>query len=145
MTINPVDVYNPLVGILGGMEASEWHALSQFEWLCFVVKNSAAAAWFFHEILQAFVSIVVCPGNACFGLFSFCEAYYGMVEAQGQGTLHCHMLLWLHGNPNPQLLHDHMKADVVFSQSMVAWLEHTIKCKLLLVRTRRSCYGSGKC
>ena len=38
------------------------------------------------------------------GLFGHCSAYYAMVEAQGRGTLHCHMLVWLEENPSPQQL-----------------------------------------
>ncbi|EGO05025.1 hypothetical protein SERLA73DRAFT_149306 [Serpula lacrymans var. lacrymans S7.3] len=51
ITINPLDINHPLVGILGGI-----------------------------------------------------QTYYSMVEAQGRGTLHYHMLIWLKGNPNPQKL-----------------------------------------
>lgn len=29
------------------------------------------------------------------------KAYYGCVEAQGGGTLHCHMLVWVEGGLNP--------------------------------------------
>lgn len=43
------------------------------------------------------------------GVLGMVEAYIRTVEAQGQGTLHLHMLLWLTGAPTPsqmkQLLH----------------------------------------
>jgi hypothetical protein len=29
------------------------------------------------------------------------KAYYGCVEAQGYGTLHCYMLVWVEGGLNP--------------------------------------------
>lgn len=106
ITINPADVFNPLMGIFGGIETSQWCRMTQFERACFVAKNPAAAAQFFDEILRNFLSIVVTPGAARPSLFGICDAYYGMVEAQGCGTLHCHMLLWIRGNPNPELLRE---------------------------------------
>jgi len=53
-----------------------------------------------------------------------------MVEAQGRGTLHSHMLLWLKGNPNPQLLQDRMQNDSAYKNQVIAWLEAHIKCEL---------------
>ena len=53
-----------------------------------------------------------------------------MVEAQGRGTLHCHMLLWIEGNPNPQDLHDAMATNAEFQTSMFRWIESIIKCQL---------------
>ena len=31
------------------------------------------------------------------GILGLVKAYYGCVEAQGRGTLHCHMMIWLEG------------------------------------------------
>ena len=130
VTINPADVYNPLVGVFGGKEVSEWRAMSQLECTIFVVRHPAPAAQFFDEIMQAFISTIVHPGSEHPGLFGICDAFYGMVEAQGRGTLHCHMLLWIHGHPNPQLLRERMQADVSYHQAVITWLELTIKCEL---------------
>ncbi|KAJ7086496.1 hypothetical protein C8R44DRAFT_650865, partial [Mycena epipterygia] len=65
--------------------------------------------------------------TACFGR---CSAYYGMVEAQGRGTLHCHMLVWIEGNPTPQNLRDRMSTEPAFKNDMFRWLESIIKCEL---------------
>jgi hypothetical protein len=35
------------------------------------------------------------------GIFRVVKGYYGCVEAQGRGSLHCHMLIWLEGGLNP--------------------------------------------
>ncbi|KAF8143075.1 hypothetical protein K438DRAFT_2110948, partial [Mycena galopus ATCC 62051] len=64
------------------------------------------------------------------GLFGHCSAYYGMVEAQGRGTLHCHMLVWIEDNPSPQELRDCMRCDAVFQGEMFTWLESIISCEL---------------
>ena len=34
------------------------------------------------------------------GIFGYVSGYFGMVEAQGRGSLHVHMLLWLKHAPN---------------------------------------------
>ncbi|KAJ6579753.1 hypothetical protein B0H10DRAFT_1637725, partial [Mycena sp. CBHHK59/15] len=64
------------------------------------------------------------------GLFGRCTAYYGMVEAQGRGTLHCHMLVWIAGNPSPQDLRDRMTANPTFKTDVFTWLESIISCEL---------------
>jgi hypothetical protein len=35
------------------------------------------------------------------GILGVVKAYYGCIEAQGRGTLHCHTLIWLEGGLNP--------------------------------------------
>jgi hypothetical protein len=51
-----------------------------------------------------------------------------MVEAQGRGTLHCHMLIWLKGNPSPQDLRDRMSSDHVYRDAIISWIESTVLC-----------------
>ncbi len=36
------------------------------------------------------------------GILGVTKGFYGCVEAQGCGTLHCHMLVWIEGALNPQ-------------------------------------------
>ncbi|KAJ7314534.1 hypothetical protein DFH08DRAFT_917801 [Mycena albidolilacea] len=50
-----------------------------------------------------------------------------MVEAQGRGMLHCHFLIWLDRNPNPQKLRDLLSQDGNSHADMFKWLEETIK------------------
>ena len=40
------------------------------------------------------------------GLFGHVKAYYGMTETQGSATLHCHLLIWLHGPPMTTLQYE---------------------------------------
>ncbi|KAG2743632.1 hypothetical protein P692DRAFT_20745521 [Suillus brevipes Sb2] len=79
--------------------------------------------------MQAFIDIIVRYKRGP-GVFGHCKAYYGMVEAQGRGTLHCHFLLWIAGNPSPQRLRDRMATEDGFSDKMFAWLESIISCEL---------------
>jgi hypothetical protein len=101
-----------------------------FDRAVFVARNPAAAAVFFDEIVTSFLQTIMKAGKPSLGVFGICEAYYGMVEAQGKGTLHGHFMLWLKGNPNPQMLRDRMRDDVNYKKAVIDWLEANIKCKL---------------
>ncbi|KAG2084532.1 uncharacterized protein F5147DRAFT_748794 [Suillus discolor] len=81
------------------------------------------------ERAKAFLNIILKYKHGP-GIFGHCQAYYGMVEAQGRGTLHCHMLLWIAGNPSPQALRDRLASDASFKSNMFQWLENIISCKL---------------
>ncbi|KAJ3858403.1 hypothetical protein EV359DRAFT_75862 [Lentinula novae-zelandiae] len=43
------------------------------------------------------------------------KGYYGCIEAQGRGTLHCHMMIWLEGDPHSD-----------FCRRLIAFLDDTI-------------------
>ncbi|KZT60101.1 hypothetical protein CALCODRAFT_429890 [Calocera cornea HHB12733] len=65
------------------------------------------------------------------GLFGKCTGWYGMVEAQGRGTLHCHMIIWVKGNPAPNQLRDLLNRDQDhFKRRMLEWLERLIHTEL---------------
>ncbi|KZV66483.1 hypothetical protein PENSPDRAFT_701175, partial [Peniophora sp. CONT] len=81
-------------------------------------------------MVRGFLETIVRFGDSRPGLFGRCKAYYGTVEAQGRGTLHLHMVLWLEGNPNPQRLRDRMLSDPRFRGRVFEWLEDIIRCEL---------------
>ena len=114
ITINPSDICNLLIGLLGDIQVHEWQVMTSFKHGAFVACHPVLAAMFFHKIMAHFLDIVVHADSESPGLFEWCEAYYGMVEAQGRGTLHCHLLLWLSGNPNPQLLYDQIQSSLEY-------------------------------
>lgn len=97
----------------------------------FVARNPGPAAQFFDTMLNAFIEkIVVRHGDEDGGVFGVSEAYYGMVEAHGRGTLHCHLLLWLKGNPSPQELRNRMSESGEYKNRMFSWIESIISCEL---------------
>ncbi|KAF9506623.1 hypothetical protein BS47DRAFT_1248474, partial [Hydnum rufescens UP504] len=49
------------------------------------------------------------------GILGVAKGYYGCVEAQGHGTLHCHMLVWIEGALDPQQIKDHILQDKYYS------------------------------
>ncbi|KAH7870474.1 uncharacterized protein C8R40DRAFT_1073199 [Lentinula edodes] len=69
-----------------------------------------AAAKFFHFVVKAILETLfgIKVTNRQFschnGIFGKVKAYVGMVEAQGRGMLHIHMILFLDGAPAPSVM-----------------------------------------
>ena len=65
-----------------------------------IAHNPVIATEFFNIMITTFIKSLLAhvgKGHWCMGVFGIVKAYYGCVEAQEQGTLHCHMLIWLEG------------------------------------------------
>ena len=66
-----------------------------------VARNPCIAAEFFHTYINTFISAILgYDPKQCLvtpGILGIARAYYGCVEAQGCGSLHCHMVVWVHG------------------------------------------------
>lgn len=129
MTLNPSDIHSPLMQALAGVNPEIFGNLSAFERAKVVADNPDAAAKFFDIVISAFRDYILRANRPGGGLFGDCIAHFGTVEAQGRGSLHCHMLIWLRGNPNPQALRDRLAIDPAFKLAMFGWLESIIKCE----------------
>jgi hypothetical protein len=130
ITLTPDDKTNEIAGALGGFTNEEWYMMSEIDRKIFIAESPDIAARAFDITIRKFLDIILQPKDGEPGAFGRCSAYYGMVEAQGRGMLHCHFLIWLEGNPNPQRLREMMEADSGFRDQMFDWLESTIKCQL---------------
>lgn len=113
ITLNPSDVHHPLVRLYAGdrislEDASIGEELTEWRRKLLVARNPGACAMFFHTMIASFVSIILRHGRREPGLFGTCTAFYGTVEAQARGTLHCHMLIWIKHHPSPQTMRDLM-------------------------------------
>ncbi|KAK0452804.1 uncharacterized protein EV420DRAFT_1621675 [Desarmillaria tabescens] len=78
--------------------------------------------------MKAFISVVLGVDSGDVGALGKVKAYYGCVEAQGRGMLHCHMLVWLEGGLNPNEIKDQIlqKGDQEFCDRLLAFLDDTI-------------------
>lgn len=130
ITLNPSDIHHKLMHILSGQSESTFEDMDKFQRAKNVAQHPAAAAIFFDIMIKAFRDYILRYGREDPGVFGTCDAYFGTVEAQGRGTLHCHMLVWIKGNPNPQALRDRIAEDSSFKDAMFGWLESIIKCEL---------------
>ncbi|KJA28681.1 hypothetical protein HYPSUDRAFT_128517, partial [Hypholoma sublateritium FD-334 SS-4] len=111
LTLNPADVHNPIVRLLSGAEINVDHIIESLEssktkteQRLLVAKNPVVAAEFFNLYMTKFCELILgyCAENEVNegGVLGHVSAYYGCVEAQGRGSLHCHMLVWISGALN---------------------------------------------
>jgi len=137
ITINPADVFNPLVKFMAGADIDIDNLLpeqvpSYQEQSILVARNPAIAAKFFHLYMQAFIKAILGYDpdqiNLEGGILGVVKAYYGCVEAQGRGTLHCHMLVWLEGGLNPNEIKERIIGDndAEFCTRLLSFLDDTI-------------------
>ena len=110
ITINPADVFNPLVKFLAGADIDIDKCLPSdhdyFQQALLVARNLVAAARFFNIYMKAFIYAILGYDDkhrsSVGGILGKVKVYYGTVEAQGRGTLHCHMMVWVEGGLNPE-------------------------------------------
>jgi hypothetical protein len=137
ITINPADIYNPVVKFLGGSDIDIDNLLPEqipnyWEQAILVAKNPFVAAKFFNLYMKAFISSLLGydpkQKNLEGGILGVVKAYYGCVEAQGRGTLHCHMMIWLEGALNPNEIRDKIiqEGDLDFRDRLISFLDDTI-------------------
>lgn len=136
VTLNPSDIHHPLVRLLSGddirlEDAAVGEELNSWERKLLVARNPGACAKFFDIIITHFINVVLRYGKRDNGLFGKCIAYYGTVEAQARGTLHCHFLIWIEGHPSPQQMRDMMIESEDYKNHLFKWLESLIKSELL--------------
>ena len=138
VTVNPVDVYNPVVKFMGGADVDLDNLtvgdIPRFwEQSNLIARNSVLGATFFDVILRAFLQHILSwdftdHAKSTEGALGRVKAYYGCVEAQGRGSLHCHMLIWLHGGLNPNEIQERISNGESgnFSRRLLAFLDDTI-------------------
>lgn len=129
-TLTPSDIFNVLVHVLSGKDPDTFASMTALERAIQVAENPAACARFFDISVKAFIRYVLRYGDGEPGLFGHVDAYYGSVEAQGRGTLHCHFLVWLRGYSSPQDLRNFMGSDDRYKAEVLRWVESLIKCEL---------------
>lgn len=134
ITLNPSDVDHPIVRLLAGEDIdleciSRGEDLSKWRRSLLAAKNPSACARFFDLMIRQFIDTILGFGKSEGGLYGKCVSYYGTVEAQGKGTLHCHMLVWLQGHLSPEKLREKMVLSVEYQRKILRWIESVIQCE----------------
>ena len=114
LTINPADTQDPIAQVLCGkdIDLDRFDAIDHQVDAAAVTADPFASAQFFHLVINAVLRELL--GIQCMGpshslqrkkgILGCIEGYIGTVEAQGRGTLHLHMVLWLSGSiTSPQM------------------------------------------
>ncbi|KAF5310090.1 hypothetical protein D9619_010532 [Psilocybe cf. subviscida] len=136
ITLNPSDVDNPIVRLLSGddiqlEDIQRGEDMSSWDRRLLAARHPAECAQFFHLVITKFIDIVLGfrSGRSKSGIFGICDAYFGTVEAQGKGTLHCHMLIWLRGHLPPGELRTQMTASTEYRDRVFRWVESVVRCE----------------
>ncbi|KIK18418.1 hypothetical protein PISMIDRAFT_109548 [Pisolithus microcarpus 441] len=113
ITINPCDLHDPIAQVFAGEQINMDNFVSMLgpnkETRAHnIAGDPYAAAKFFHFMIKTIVETLfgvhVTPHQVYQrkGIFGFVSAYFGVVESQGRGSLHLHILLWLNNVPTMQ-------------------------------------------
>ena len=140
MTINPIDLHDPVAQVFAGedIDMDKFEATAgpdAFRRARNVAKDAFAATRFFnyiiHTTLETLFGIHVTRDRVWseMGVLGCLSGYFGVVEAQGRGTLHLHIFLWLFGAPNADEMHTLLKTEE-FRQKIVAYIRENIRAHL---------------
>ncbi|KAH9001654.1 hypothetical protein EDB92DRAFT_1762266, partial [Lactarius akahatsu] len=109
LTINPADTQDPVAHVLCGenIDLDAFDAHDERPSAVAIAADPFASASFFHltinALLQTLLGIEGYTHNQSIhheiGILREVSAFIGTIEAQGRGTLHLHMILWLCGSP----------------------------------------------
>lgn len=97
VTISPADIHSALFIKLCGIENVEEYIKksNSFDRLMLVNQNPYIQAKYFDIIINAFLSCLLNYEKNKIGILGTVTAYYGIIEAQGRGSLHIHMFIWM--------------------------------------------------
>jgi hypothetical protein len=135
ITVNPADVYNPIVKFLAGNDIDIDNLLSNqvptyWDQAGIIAHNPCIAAEFFDVYINAFISAILQydpkQRSTQPGILGVTKAYYGCVEAQGRGSLHCHMVVWVHGGLTADEIRNRAMTDHSWRDRLVDFLDDTI-------------------
>jgi len=63
-------------------------------------------------------------------VFGNVKCYYGVVEAQGRGTLHLHFLIWISGHYSIDEMRERLHTDEVFREQMQDYIAANISAEV---------------
>lgn len=137
VTINPADCHNPIVNLMAGDDVDIDNLLKEervgYRDQAFrIARNPFVGAKFFDTYMHAFFTHLIGDnwenGNELGGLLGHATGYYGCVEAQGRGSLHCHLLIWLDGALDPEEIKQRVldQKDESFRDRLCNFLDEVI-------------------
>lgn len=133
-TLNVSETNSPIAAVLAGRDID----LDKFfdnlspgaenlERAKLLAQNPVAAAQFFDISVQNLLGILLgTHRNGKVGLFGEIGVYYGVVEAQGRGTLHIHLIIWLKNGLSPLEIKQKIESDPLFSEQLLAWYDDIV-------------------
>jgi uncharacterized protein YfiM (DUF2279 family) len=140
MTLNLVDRHDPICQVFAGKDIDMENlagvlGLSAQERAQTVAEDPYAATQFFfflaNTILETLFGFAIksrAASNAM-GALGLGNAYFGAIEAQGRGSLHLHLVMWLQNSPNAEEINVKLKSQE-FRDKIKAYLRANIRAHL---------------
>ncbi|KAF8803427.1 hypothetical protein BYT27DRAFT_7214734 [Phlegmacium glaucopus] len=141
VTINPSDTQDPIAQVLAGADINldafcKTAGPDSIDRAVNMASDPYASAKFFHLMINTILEVLIGFSKRWNGIivrregiFGVVKSYVGTVEAQGRGSLHLHLLLWLAGAPTAKELNDALTNDV-FREKIKRYIRETIRADL---------------
>ena len=141
VTINPADMQDPIAQVLAGADIDLDNFCStagpdSVDRAMNMASDPYASANFFHLMIRNVLEVMfgISRGrNGVIvrreGVFGVTKSYVGTVEAQGRGSLHLHLLLWLEGAPTASELRQALTTSS-FRERIKQFVKETIRADL---------------
>lgn len=140
ITLNPADLHDPIAQVLAGEDIDmdafiEAVGPDKDRRARNIARDPYAAAKFYDFVVKTLFKTLfkidasgssVKSDRSIFGTIS---AYFGVTEAQGRGTLHLHLVVWLEGAPTMEEMKKHLQ-DAEFREKLVKYIQANIRCHL---------------
>ena len=126
ITLSPAVTHSPIFLQLAGYDVDLSDIPSHVERAKLVANDPVAAALYFNTVIDAFTEFLLGYNQQNSGCFGYPSAFYGMTEEQGTGTLHNHMLVWLHNFRSVSKLRAQLENET-FRKDLTDYLERIIK------------------
>jgi len=137
ITINPPDSQDPIAQVFAGAEIDldkfcNMDGPTSTQRATNTAEDPFSSTKYFHFVVKCILEILFGIGNKSNGridrkegIFGKVQSYVGTVEAQGRGTLHLHMLLWLTDAPSASEMKSVLKSKA-FRKKLVTFIKTTI-------------------
>ncbi len=141
ITINPADTQDPIAQVFAGVEIDldkfcDTAGPNNSQRATNVAEDPFSSAKYFHFIIKCILEILFGITKKSSGridrkegIFGKVQSYIGTVEAQGRGTLHLHMLLWLKDAPSAMEMKTALKS-MEFRKKVVAFIKTSIRASI---------------
>jgi Helitron helicase-like domain at N-terminus len=142
VTINPSDTQDPIAQVLAGVEIDldnfcKTAGPDSADRASNMASDPYASARFFHLMIETILEVLIGVNRSRNnnisrkeGIFGMVNSYVGAVEAQGRGSLHLHMLLWLKGAPTASELKNALSDSSHFRDKIKEYVKSTIRADL---------------
>ena len=136
MTINPMDYEDPIAQIFAGEDIDMNSVLDLMgpnpdQRSKNMANDPFASAAFFNFIFRTTLETLLGIRKTThqvqseMGIFGIVNGYFGVVEAQGRGSLHIHLLIWLKNAPNADEMLE-LLTQKNFRDQIASFVEHNI-------------------